>query len=84
MIIVFNDSLVVEKTKWILCSDRLPTHEERLANNDRFIVTDKIRSYQNHFDEDKNSFINLNHQNNKYTFAWQPLPTYHKEIKHEH
>lgn len=35
---------------YIMCSERLPTHAEYVANGGRFIVTDGNRNYVTHFD----------------------------------
>ena len=41
---------VTLQPKWILCSERLPNHDEYIKNNGLFNVTDGNRSYSEWFD----------------------------------
>ena len=69
---------------WIPCSDRIPTVDEYLKNDGRFIVTDGNRIYQSIFDRyDSMTFCDMgydfaNHvpytEEDKSVIAWQPLP----------
>lgn len=48
-----------ESQKWISITDRLPTKEEYLKNNGRFIADDGNRRYQNYYDIYENKFCIL-------------------------
>lgn len=37
-------------TRWVPVSERLPTREEYLENNGRFLIDDGNRRYEGHFD----------------------------------
>lgn len=68
--------------QWILCSERLPTKEEYLKDNGRFIVTDGNRVYQSLYDiyeTERFVFItggntNFKREVDKCVIKWQPLP----------
>ena len=71
---------------WVYCSERMPTSDEYIQNDGRFIVTDGMRVYQRHFDPYKyNMFIEpmvsntLNDLLDYSAVAWQPMPAPPKE-----
>lgn len=74
-------------SKWIPCEERLPTKEEYLKDDGRFIVTDGNRTYQSCFDIYSNVFRTIvlrlpfySYEHDKCVIAWQPLPqTFKKE-----
>lgn len=63
---------------WILCKDRLPTKEESIKNDNRFILDDGNRRYGGLFDYEKKCFVQFDFWNglveDKCAIAWQPLP----------
>lgn len=86
---VFKESAV--NGGWIYCSERMPTSDEYIQNDGRFIVTDGMRVYQRHFDSYKyNMFIEpmvsntFNDLLDYSVIAWQPLPEKpEQEERHE-
>lgn len=73
------------RNNWILVGERLPTREEYIKNDGRFIVTDGNRVYQSLFDiYEKKCFIDLTYKGNcefdeqidNRVIAWQVLPEY--------
>lgn len=75
----------IEQTKiggWIPCSERLPTKEESIKNDNRFILDDGNRRYGGLFDYEKQCFAQFDFWKglveDKCAIAWQPLPeAYH-------
>ena len=67
---------------WIPCKDRLPTKEECIKSDCRFIVSDGNRVHQGIFDYDINHFVWFNcngTQIDEVSIAWMPLPEpYHE------
>lgn len=92
----FNDGIhtalkiVQEEAKtggWIYCSERMPTRDECIQNDGRFIVTDGMRVYHRHFDIYRyNMFVEpmvsntFNDLLDYSVIAWQPLPAPLKEV----
>ena len=72
-----------EKSGWVPCSERLPSRDECLENDCRFIVTDGNRTYQGLFDTFYREFVmDLLHglrKADKCVIAWMPLPKPYKE-----
>ena len=76
-----------KKEDWIPVEERLPTKEEYLKDDGRFIVTDGNRTYQSCFDIYSNVFRTIvlrlpfySYEHDKCVIAWQPLPqTFKKE-----
>lgn len=78
---------------WIPCSERLPSKEEYLKDDGRFIVTDGNRRYQSIYDIYQGGFRTLklftnggsergwNFEEDNRVIAWQPLPAPYKEGK---
>jgi len=66
----------------IPCKDRLPTKEECIKSDCRFIVSDGNRVHQGIFDYDINHFVWFNcngTQIDEVSIAWMPLPEpYHE------
>jgi len=67
---------------WIPCSERLPTKEESIKNDNRFILDDGNRRYGGLFDYEKQCFVQFDFWKglveDKCAIAWQPLPeAYH-------
>lgn len=67
---------------WIPCSERLPTKEESIKNDNCFILDDGNRRYGGMFDYEKQCFVHFDFWKglveNKGAIAWQPLPeAYH-------
>jgi hypothetical protein len=70
---------------WIPVSKRLPTRDEYLKDDGRFIVTDGMRRYQGIFNNYDNRFDRETHdgtllREDKCVTAWQPLPEAYKEV----
>ncbi len=74
---------------WIPCSERLPTEEEYLKDDGRFILDDGNSRYQGLFDIYEQRFKKLKQWYNVYgeqyqlvedncVIAWQPLPERYK------
>lgn len=72
---------------WIPVSERLPTKEEFIKNDSRFIVTDGQRVYQSLYDMyEKQSFVEVYYKGNcnllsmvdERVIAWQPMPEKYK------
>lgn len=67
---------------WIPVEERLPSKEEYLKDDGRFIVTDGNRSYQSIYDIYRRCFRTLKSrfvsqwefEEDKCVIAWQPLP----------
>lgn len=62
---------------WITCAERLPTMEECLKNDCRFILDDGNRRYEGIYDYIEKQFIRYNcyeTQPDKCVIAWQPMP----------
>lgn len=63
---------------WIPCSERLPTKEESIKNDNRFILDDGNRRYGGLFDYEKQCFVQFDFWKglveDKCAIAWQPLP----------
>ncbi len=63
---------------WIPCSERLPSKEEYLKDDGRFIVTDGNRTYQSHYDIYNGMFVWSSFasvpEEDKCVTAWQPFP----------
>lgn len=71
---------------WISCSERLPSKEEYLRDDGRFVVTDGNRRYQSCYDIYERCFKTLklfdfceegrvsNFETDNCVVAWQPLP----------
>lgn len=70
-------------SNWIPCSERLPTKEESIKNDNRFILDDGNRRYGGLFDYEKQCFVQFDFWKglveDKCVIAWQPLP----EVYHE-
>lgn len=67
---------------WIQCSEQLPTKEECIKNDCRFIVSDGNRVHQGTFDYEINHFVwhsCSGIQMDRVTIAWMPLPEIYKE-----
>jgi len=69
---------------WIPCSERLPSKEEYLKDDGRFIATDENRRYQSLFNIYEKRFEKEMHDirmviEDKCVLAWQPLPETWKE-----
>ena len=66
------------KIDWIMVSDRLPTREEYLKNDGRFIGCDGNRVYQAEFDIYRNMFVRdcfgCINKEDKCIIKWQPMP----------
>ncbi|WP_097005317.1 DUF551 domain-containing protein [Lacrimispora amygdalina] len=72
------------QNNWILCSDRMPTKEEYLKDDGRFIVSDGQRVYQSLYDiYEFMNFCEFYHDRNmhhmeatidKRVVMWQPMP----------
>lgn len=75
------------KGGWIPCSERLPSREEYLKNDGRFIVTDGNRCYQSVFDIYSQvfrtsvftTFGSYRYEEDKCVIAWMPLPAPYTE-----
>ena len=70
-------------SSWIPCSERFPTKEESIKNDNRFILDDGNRRYGGVFDYEKNCFVKFDFWKgcieDKCVIAWQPLPeAYHE------
>ena len=69
--------------KWIPCSERLPSRDECLKNDCRFIVTDGNRTYQGLFDAFYSEFVSDSLHGlwkaDKCVIAWMPLPEPYKD-----
>ena len=83
-----KDTNVITKDEWIPVEKRLPTKEEYLKDDGRFILDDGNRRYQGLFDIYDGKFkfsrhiggINYELFEDKCVIAWQPLPEpYRKE-----
>lgn len=62
---------------WIAISDRLPTREESIGNDNRFILDDGNRRYEGCFDYVGNRFVRFNcdgMQTDKCAIAWCEFP----------
>lgn len=63
---------------WIPCRERLPSKEEYLKDDGRFIVTDGNRTYQSHYDIYNGMFVWSSFasvpEEDKCVTAWQPFP----------
>jgi hypothetical protein len=75
---------------WIPVSERLPTREDFLKNDGRFIVTDGQRVYQSLYDTYENKgFVDIHYIGNckfnetvdNCVVAWQPLPESFKGVE---
>lgn len=72
---------------WIPVEERLPSKEEYLKDDGRFIVTDGNRSYQSIYDIYRRCFRTLKSrfvsqwefEEDKCVIAWQPLPGPYKQ-----
>lgn len=68
---------------WIPCSERLPTKEESIKNDNRFIFDDGNRRYGGLFDYEKQCFVQFDFWKglveDKCAIAWQPLPEQYSE-----
>lgn len=65
---------------WIPVSERLPSKEECLENDDRFIVTDGNRIYQDDFDIYADGYNEPKWvYSNDMVIAWQSLPEPYRE-----
>lgn len=68
----------LKNSRWILCSDRLPTKEESIKNDNRFILDDGNGRYGGLFDYEKQCFVRFDFWRglveDKCVIAWQPLP----------
>lgn len=67
---------------WIPCSERMPSKEEYLKDDGRFIVTDGNRRYMTHFDIYDTQKFGIPQLNgfceDQCVIAWQPLPAPYK------
>lgn len=71
-----------ESPKWIPCSERLPTREEYLENDGRFILDDGNRRYFGLFDIYEGKFKTfMGTKEDKCAIAWMSLPKAYKEDK---
>lgn len=69
---------------WIPCKERLPSKEECLENDDRFIVTDGNRIYQDDFDIYADGYNEPKWvYSNDMVIAWQSLPEPYREEKED-
>lgn len=63
---------------WIAISERLPTKEESIKNDNRFILDDGNMRYGGLFDYEKKCFVKFDFWKglveDKCVIAWQPLP----------
>ena len=67
--------------EWILCSDRMPTKDEYLKDDGRFIVDDGNRRHEGLYDIYEGRFYSPSPIGSCFAFfadknviAWQPLP----------
>ena len=87
----FNTNITLEKQindGWIPVSERLPDMDECHKNDNRFIVTDGNRRYQDWFDYKERHFVRcecngLGLKKDKCVIAWQPLPPAYREVENE-
>lgn len=62
---------------WIACDKRLPTKEECIKNDNRFILDDGNRRYEGCFDYIEKRFVRFNcdgMKTNKRAIAWCEMP----------
>lgn len=62
---------------WIAISERLPTKEESIKNDNRFILDDGNRRYEGCFDYIEKRFVRFNcngMQTDKCVIAWREMP----------
>lgn len=62
---------------WIAISERLPTKEESVKNDNRFILDDGNRRYEGCFDYIEKRFVRFNcdgMQKDKCVIAWREMP----------
>lgn len=62
---------------WIAISERLPTKEESIKNDNRFILDDGNRRYEGCFDYIEKRFVRFNcggTQTDKCVIAWREMP----------
>ena len=62
---------------WIAISERFPTKEESIKNDNRFILDDGNRRYEGYFDYIEKRFVRFNcdgMQTDKSAIAWHEMP----------
>lgn len=62
---------------WIAISERLPTKEESIKNDNRFILDDGNRRYEGFFDYIEKRFVRFNcygMQTDECVIAWREMP----------
>ncbi len=65
--------------KWIPCNERIPTREEYLENDGRFVLDDGNRRYFGLFDIYEGKFKTfIGDKEDKCVIAWMPLPEPYK------
>lgn len=78
-----SENLEVNGGGWISISERLPTKEESIKNDNRFILDDGNRRYGGLFDYEKKCFVQFDFWNglveDKCAVAWHSMPEQYHE-----